>query len=388
MCVVKRVFMAKKVFVSGCFDMLHSGHVEFFREVAQYGDVYVALGSDKTVFDLKGRPTFNNEHERLFMVKSVAFVKDAFISSGSGILDFKSELREMMPDYFIVNNDGHIPEKRDLCHQLGIQYIILERKPHSGLEARSTTELRQRDFLPYRIDLAGGWLDQPYVSRHSPGPVITISLEPTLEFNERSGMASSTRRHMIELWGPKIPAGNYEKLAKVLFCYDNPPGTEVISGSQDSIGLVFPGLAYAYYEGAYWPSRIEHRVDEPLLSFVESSLQLVSLGPRFADYDALADTVFDRDRAKALADAAEGHWDAILDQDIVRFGRTMRESFEAQVAMFPNMMNERVAALIEENRDCALGWKLSGAGGGGYLILAAERPIPGAIRVIARRETT
>jgi galactokinase/mevalonate kinase-like predicted kinase len=66
----------------------------------------------------------------------------------------------------------------------------------------------------------------------------------------------------------------------------------------------------------------------------------------------------------------------------------MRASFEAQVAMFPNMMNERVAALIEENRDCALGWKLSGAGGGGYLILAAEKRIPGAIRVIARRETT
>jgi cytidyltransferase-like protein len=380
--------MAKKVFVSGCFDMLHSGHIEFFREVAQYGDVYVALGSDKTVFDLKGRPPFNSEQERLFMVKSVAFVKEAFISGGSGILDFEAELRERMPDYFIVNADGHIPEKRDLCHELGIQYIILERKPYSGLEARSTTELRQRDTMPYRIDLAGGWLDQPYVSKHYPGPVITISLEPTLEFNERSGMASSTRRHALELWGPKIPAGNYEKLARVLFCYDNPPGTEVISGSQDAIGLVFPGLAYAFYEGAYWPSRIEHRLDESLLHFVESSVQLVSLGPRFADYDALVDTVFDRERARALADAAAGHWDAILNQDIVRFGRTMRASFEAQVAMFPNMMNARIAALIDEYRDCALGWKLSGAGGGGYLILVAEEPIPGAIRVIARRETS
>jgi mevalonate kinase len=56
--------------------------------------------------------------------------------------------------------------------------------------------------------------------------------------------------------------------------------------------------------------------------------------------------------------------------------------------MFPNMMNGRIAALIDEYRDCALGWKLSGAGGGGYLILVAEEPIPGAIRVIARRETT
>jgi len=380
--------MAKKVFVSGCFDMLHSGHVEFFREAAQYGDVYVALGSDKTIFDLKGRTTFNSEQERMFMVKSVSFVRDAFISSGSGILDFETELRAMMPDYFVVNADGHIPEKRDLCRKLGIEYIILERKPHTGLEARSTTELRQHDSLPYRIDLAGGWLDQPYVSTHHPGPVVTISLEPTLEFNERSGMASSTRRHAMELWGPQIPLGNYEKLAKVLFCYDNPPGTKVISGSQDSIGLVFPGLAYAFYEGAYWPSRIDHRLDEPLLHFVESSLYLVSLGPRFNDYDVFENNIFDRQRAKALADAAEGHWQAILSQDILRFGRTMREGFDAQVAMFPNMMNDRVKSLIDEYRDRALGWKLSGAGGGGYLVLVADKPIAGAIRVIARRETS
>jgi cytidyltransferase-like protein len=377
--------MNQKVFVSGCFDMLHSGHVEFFREAAQYGDLYVALGSDRTVFELKGRSTVNSEDERLFVVKSVSFVKDAFISRGSGILDFEGELREVMPDYFIVNADGHTAEKRDLCRALGIKYIILERKPHPGFEVRSTTQLRQSDFMPYRIDLAGGWHDQPFVSRHYPGSVITISLEPTLEFNERSGMASSTRRHAQELWGPKMPQGDYEKIAKVLFCYDNPPGTKVISGSQDSIGLVYPGLAYAYYEGEYWPSRIEHRLDEALLHFVESSLYLVSLGPRFVDYDVLANATFDRQRAKALADATEGHWQSILDQDIIRFGRTMREGFDAQVAMFPNMMNDRVSALIDEYRDCALGWKLSGAGGGGYLILVAEKPIPDAVRVLAHR---
>jgi len=366
--------------------MLHSGHVEFFRQAARYGDLYVALGSDKTIYDLKGRETVNNENERMFMVKSVSWVKDAFISRGSGILDFETELREMRPDYFVVNADGNTPEKRVLCEELGIEYVILERKPFEGLEARSTTELRGRDFLPYRIDLAGGWLDQPFVSKHYPGHVVTISLEPTLEFNERSGMASSTRRHMRELWGIKIPVGNYEKLAKILFCYDNPPGTKVISGSQDSIGLVFPGLAYAYYEGEYWPSRIEHRLDESLLRFVENALYLVPLGPRFADYDVLSDTVIDRDRAKALADAADGLWEAILNQDIVAFGRTLREGFDAQVAMFPHMMNERVAALIHEYRDQALGWKLSGAGGGGYLILVSDKPIPNAVRVVARRE--
>ncbi|HMB23190.1 MAG: adenylyltransferase/cytidyltransferase family protein [Chloroflexota bacterium] len=379
--------MAKKVFVSGCFDMLHSGHVEFFREAAKYGDLYVALGSDKTVFGLKGRLPVNSEQERLFMVKSVSSVKHAFISSGSGILDFKTELREIMPDYFVVNADGHIVEKRDLCHELSIEYIILERKPHPGFDPRSTTELRKRDYMPYRIDLAGGWLDQPFVSKHYPGPVVTISLEPTLEFNERSGMASSTRRHAQELWGPKIPPGDYEKLAKILFRYDNPPGTEIISGSQDAIGLVFPGLAYAYYDGNYWPARIDHRTDESLLQFVEASLCLVSLGPRFENYNVLANTTFDRERAKALSAAAEAHWQTILDQDIVCFGQTMRAGFEAQVAMFPNMMNDRVADLINEYRNSALGWKLSGAGGGGYLILVCEKPVPGSIRVIARRET-
>jgi cytidyltransferase-like protein len=378
--------LGKKVFVTGCFDMLHSGHVEFFREAANYGDLYVAIGSDKTVFDLKGRETINSEQERLFMVKAVSWVKDAFISKGAGILDFEAELREMHPDYLIVNSDGNIPEKQRLCQELGIEYVVLERKPYEGLVSRSTTALREHNYLPYRIDLAGGWLDQPYVSKYYPGPVVTISIEPTLEFNERSGMASSTRRKAYELWGPKIPPGNYEKLAKILFCYDNPPGTKIVSGSQDSIGLVFPGLAYAYYEGEYWPKRIEHHCDETLLRFVENALYLLPLGPRYSDFDVLADTIFDRDHAKALADAAEGNWAALLDQDIVKFGNTLRAGFDAQVAMFPRMMNERVAGLIDEFRERSLGWKLSGAGGGGYLILVSDKSIPNAVRIIARRE--
>jgi mevalonate kinase len=51
------------------------------------------------------------------------------------------------------------------------------------------------------------------------------------------------------------------------------------------------------------------------------------------------------------------------------------------------MMNERVAALIDEYRERSLGWKLSGAGGGGYLILVSDKLIQGAVRVIARRES-
>ena len=379
--------MPKKVMVSGCFDMLHSGHIAFFREAATYGDVYVALGSDKTVYDLKGRAPVNTEQERLFMIQSVSFVKEAVISRGSGLLDFEHEFRELKPDIFIVNEDGHLAEKKDLCDELNVEYIVLQREPHADLTPRSTTALRRQHLIPYRIDLAGGWLDQPFVSRHYPGSVITISLEPTLSFNERSGMASSTRRSAIDLWGPRIPAGEYEKLAKILFCYDNPPGTEEISGSQDSIGIVFPGLAKAWYEGEYWPTRIDTVQDEAAVQFVESSLYLITLGPRQAGFSVLADTDITPPKAQALSDATEACWEAILEQDIVRFGHYFRKSFEAQIAMFPNMMNNAVAKLIDKYRDRALGWKLSGAGGGGYLILVADQPVENAVRVVARRES-
>lgn len=379
--------MEKKVFVSGCFDLLHSGHVAFLQEAATYGSLYVALGSDKTVYELKGRLPVNDEQERLYMVQSLACVKQAMISSGSGMLDFIEELKAVQPDIFIVNEDGNLPIKQQLCQQLGIEYLVLQRTPRAGLTARSTTALRKIVTMPFRIDIAGGWLDQPFVSKHYPGPVITISIEPTVEFNNRSGMASSTRHKALDLWGPRLPQGDPEKLANILFCYDNPPGTPHVSGSQDAIGIVFPGLNISHYNGGYWPEKIESVNDELTLQFIEQSIYMIPLGPRGPEYDVLSQTHIDREKAKALADAALSCWDAILRHDIRDFGRFFRESFESQVAMFPLMMNDMVAAMIERYRDLALGWKLSGAGGGGYLILISDQPIEHAIRINIRRKS-
>ena len=106
--------MAKKVFVSGCYDLLHSGHVEFFRQAAAYGDLYVGIGSDATILDYKHHKTVYSEQERLFMVKSIRYVKDAFINSGSGIMDFVPTLDIVKPDVFVVNEDGGSEEKRRL----------------------------------------------------------------------------------------------------------------------------------------------------------------------------------------------------------------------------------------------------------------------------------
>ncbi|MBE6446491.1 MAG: hypothetical protein E7021_03720 [Alphaproteobacteria bacterium] len=132
-----------KVFVSGCFDVLHSGHVRFFEEASQYGDLYVSIGSDKTVFELKNRPTLYNEQERLYMVSSLKFVHRAFVASGSGKLDFENEIRQIKPDIFFVNEDGHSDEKQKFIESLGVRYVVSKRQAKENLPIRSTTSIRQ-----------------------------------------------------------------------------------------------------------------------------------------------------------------------------------------------------------------------------------------------------
>ena len=163
--------MGKKVFVSGCYDMLHSGHVAFFKEASAYGDLYVGIGSDQTIEGLKGRKPVYSENERLYMVKAIRYVKDAYINSGSGMMDFVDSVEKVKPDIFVVNEDGDSEIKRTFCQERGIEYVVLKRVPEDGLVARSTTAIRTtvKSQLPYRLDLAGTWIDQPYVSKYCPG---------------------------------------------------------------------------------------------------------------------------------------------------------------------------------------------------------------------------
>ena len=199
-------------------------------------------------------------------------------------------------------------------------------------------------------------------------------------------MSSSTRKKAIEIWGYSLPVDDPEKLAKVLFSFENPPGKKEISGSQDSIGIVFPGLNIMHYNGEYWPSKIESCHVEDILSWLEERLNFVPLNPRASGFDVLADTQIDSKNAKALADATIAAWEAIMKKNVLEFGQHFRASFEAQVAMFPNMINEEVLNTIDLHRKDTLGWKLSGAGGGGYLVFVSEKYIPGAIKIKIRRK--
>ena len=385
--------MTKKVFVSGCYDLLHSGHVEFFRQAAQYGDLYVGIGSDATILDYKHHKTVYSEQERLFMVKSIRYVKDAFINSGSGIMDFVPTLDIVKPDILVVNSDGGNDDKRRLCEERGIEYVVLERVPQAGLKARSSTDLKKTESqIPTRLDLAGTWIDQPYVSCFAPGWAITISLEPTFEVRERCGLSTSTRNMIKKIWPYQLPNMDPETLAKLVFCFENDPERSdgIISGAQDSIGICILGLCRHYYDKRFWPEKIETCYDEEILTWLEDHLCMIPMFPRRPGCSVVEGKDINEIKVCALATAADRCWNAILARDLDGFTAAYRASFEAQVAMFPAMIQPGVQDYIDRFSAMpgVLAWKMPGAGGGGYLALvcSGRESFPeGAIELTIRR---
>ena len=390
--------MTKKVFVSGCYDLLHSGHVEFFNQASQFGDLYVGIGSDATYLEYKHRKPMFPQEERLFMVRNIKTVKEAYINEGHGVIDFLPTLDLVQPDIFVVNADGGGELKRQLCEERGIQYIELERTPHKGLQARSSSSLKtaiQQSSIetktsmgiPTRLDLAGTWIDQPYVSMHHPGWAITISLEPTFEIRDRCGLSTSTRNMIKKIWPVKLPRMNPEMLARLVFCFENNPEREDghISGAQDSIGICVPGLCRHYYDNNFWPKKMEITNDEMTLRFLEEHLVMIPMDPRKPGCSVVEGKDITPAKVKALANAAEACWNAILAHDLEAFAAAYKASFDAQIAMFPGMVTPTYFGHPEcDNRyifeaiahysamDDVLAWKMPGAGGGGYLALVVK----------------
>jgi cytidyltransferase-like protein len=133
----------KKVLVTGCYDWFHTGHVRFFEEVSELGDLYVVVGHDENIRLLKGEghPLFK-ENERRYLAGSIRFVKQAVISTGEGWLDAEPEILRIKPDIYAVNEDGDKPVKRQYCKENGIAYTVLKRLPKPGLPRRESTQLR------------------------------------------------------------------------------------------------------------------------------------------------------------------------------------------------------------------------------------------------------
>ena len=331
------------------------------------------------------------------MVKNVKAVKDAYINEGSGVIDYLPTLDKVKPDVFVVNAEGGSEEKRKICEERGIEYVELQREPHAGLKARSSSDLKkalatasdnttQEVGIPTRLDLAGTWIDQPYVSHHHPGWAITISLEPTFDVRDRCGLSTSTRNMIKKIWPVKLPKMDPEMLARLVFCFENNPERHdgIISGAQDAIGICVPGLARHYYNNNFWPEKIESTQDEMTLRFLEQHLVMIPLEPRRPGCSVVEGKDITPTKVKALADAADACWNAILAHNLDGFAAAYRDSFAAQTAMFPGMVNPSINGIVEGSAsvqpmidkysamDDVLAWKMPGAGGGGYLALVVN----------------
>ncbi len=334
----------KRVLVRGFFDLLNSDHVKFLKEASHEGEVHVAVGSDRLFEDNKGRKPVASEQERLYMVKSIRYVKDAFIC------DNYTEASDLTLD--------SSPLTLDSCNS----------------------------HLPYRVDIAGTWIDQPYVSKFGGGWAITASIEPTHEFMERGGMSTSTRNAAKKIWSYELPAYNEEMLARLLFCFENDPeNTGHVSGAQDAIGICISGLSRHYYDGNYWPEKIDTIHDEDILSWLERHLCVVPMFPRRPGCSVVDGKDITPEKVRDLTKAAARCWDAIIDKDLEAFAAAFQDSFNAQVAMFPAMMQEGVQDYIDIWKDKALAWKMLGAGGGGHLLLLVDSLPEGAIPITIRR---
>jgi hypothetical protein len=295
--------------------------------------------------------------------------------------------------------------------------VVLQRKPSEGLEARSSTDLKKsRSDIPTRLDLAGTWIDQPYVSCYAPGWALTISVEPNFEIRERCGLSTSTRNVIKRIWPYQLPNMDPEVLARLVFCFENHPEREdgIISGAQDSIGICVPGLCRHYYDNHFWPEKIETCHEEDILCWLEDHLCMIPMFPRRPGCSVVEDKDITLEKVQHLAKAADDCWDAIMRKDLSGFASAFRASFEAQVAMFPGMVNPTIvgdvpAVTVDPATGMAedgflptvqdyidrysqvpgvLAWKMPGAGGGGYLVLVCESrdAFPeGAIEVTIRR---
>jgi len=380
------------VFVSGCYDFLHSGHVAFFNDAVKQGEaLYVSIGNDENIEMLKHHQSMFPQHERKLLVSSMKSVFAAGICTASGMLDFESDLDSIKPDIFFVNEDGDRESKRDACERRGIKYVVGTRLPSDGLQVRSSTDLKlqlNKDSsvygFPWRICLAGGWLDQPWVSEIYPGAVIVLNIKPQQEFKVRSGLATSSRQVGMDLWGcqKKYPDHlSREQLAKYLFGAENPPGTKYISGSQDHLGLMLPGINLLTYDGGFWPTCIQSIRHQATISWLEKVLWLVPLSSRPDGYDPLLEKNVNEHTVKALAEASMSAWNAILKHDAKLLGGALTCTLEAWKNMLPlTVPSPEMNTWCAPYRDTCHGYLLSGCGGG-FLLVVSDEPIDNGFQI-------
>ena len=245
--------------------------------------------------------------------------------------------------------------------------------------------------IPNRMALAGGWIDQPFISRHnpaSPGSMVVVALEPAFWFMDRCGMASSTRRIATALWNGALPDRPRADLVRELYWAEN-DGKDEPSGSQDMIGLLYPGVNRLDYdagvEGGRFPAHVESNCEPEIARWVEEVFHLVPINQRPAGYSPLGIRNLDPAWIAQLGRTGKDCFDAIVNTDLRCLGAAMNHCMRCWEAILPHT-TQHPAISIDLNG--ILSWfqsqypgaMYSGCGGG-YMIVVSEQPVPGSLRV-------
>jgi hypothetical protein len=248
--------------------------------------------------------------------------------------------------------------------------------------------------IPYRMAFAGGWIDQPFVSRHNPTPpgsMVVVSLEPTLPFMDRCGMGTSTRKVMMQIWDDHIPDRDPMTLVREAYAAEN-AGRPAPSGSQDMAGIIYPGvnrLDYDFeHEEGYFPVHIESNTDPEIAQWLEKHIFMVAITQRLSGYDPLENQNLDPKWIQRLGQTGKDCFDAILRKDAAALGRSMNECMVCWETILPctvyhpSISLDLVSILSYYQRHYC-GAMYSGCGGG-YIYVVSEEPVPGGFQVKVR----
>jgi len=248
------------------------------------------------------------------------------------------------------------------------------------------------DF-PYRLALAGGWIDQPFVSAlnpRPPGSMVVVGVEPDFLWMDRCGIATSTRRIALQRWGC-LPDRDPGVLAEELYEAEN-KGRPDPSGSQDMIGLIFPGVNRLDYDvkhkGGFFPVHIESNHDVRVARWLEGVIHVLPIAPRPDGYSPLGVKNLAPEWIAKLSRSGRNCFDAIIARDVKALGRSMNLCMQCWETLMPNIVRHPtiktdLVAIMKHYQSLYPGAMYSGCGGG-YLYVASEKPVPGAFHVRVR----
>jgi len=248
--------------------------------------------------------------------------------------------------------------------------------------------------IPYRMAFAGGWIDQPFVSKLNPTPpgsMVVVGLEPTFRYMDRCGMATSTREVANRLWKGRLPEGDPKELTRELYEAEN-QGKPEPSGSQDMAGLIYPGVSrldYDYnHEGGYFPVHVESNNDPGVVRWLESVIHMLPVAQRPIGYNPLGQKNLDPEWIRKLGETGKHCFDAIVRKDSKALGASMTDCMKCWEHILPHTVRHTaitvdLAGILGCYQSRYAGAMYSGCGGG-YLYVVSEDPVPGAIRVKVR----